>query len=195
MPCLLPWIKAVTSITKVGVLKGHPVLTWKAPDGVKCSTSAYSKSRKFDARCVDKNGKTRTIALQMDMPIETDGRTIIYEDRYGKIINKMMGAWANFVQADDAWLKREISKRTYFMHGFVPIVKHDGYYTHANNIKKMIDIVYDVRREQFKLRPIKSGFEQVAEFLNIEKIELPDFGMRLSDMRITHQDESPAMMT
>ncbi len=195
MPGLLPWIKAITSITKVGVMKGHDVLTWRAPDGVRCSTSAFAESRKFTAYAVDKNSKTRSLVLQMDMPIEIGPNGIVYEGPEGPIRNKMMGAWANLVQADDAWMKREITKICKINHGFVPVVKHDGYYVHPNNIKTMINVVGDVRKRQFELRPIKRAFEQIADFLGISKIELPDFGMKLSDMRWAHQNEAPFMMT
>jgi len=201
MPGMLQWIAAITSITIAGVTKGYDVLTWRAPDGVKCSTSAYTKSRKFSAVAVDKNDKTVRLALQMDMPIEVGmNGSIAYEgpDDNGEAVkyqNKTMGAWANLIQADDAWIKRTIVKYCSSSHNFVPIVKHDGYYTHANNTKNMIAVAYEVREQQFKLQPIKSGFEQMAEFLKIYKIELPSGSMTLKDFRCAIPSESPLMYT
>ena len=191
----------MTSITRVGVLKGHDILTWRAPDGVKCSSSAYAKSRKFTAVCVDKNDKTRTLALQKDMPIEIGPNgQVVYDgvDRNGnsyRIQNKEMGFWANNVQSDDAWMKRTIVKGCKIKYDFVPIVKHDGYYTHANNVKNMIGITYDVRKLQFKLQPMKSAFEQCATFLGIKSIDLRDGDMKISDMRFLHPEEGSFMMT
>ncbi len=201
MPGMLSWIGAVTSITIAGVVKGHDVLTWRAPDGVKCSSSAYTKSRKFYAVAVDKNDKTVRLAMQMDMPIEVGpDNKIVYEGPGDngepvKYNNKTMGAWANLIQADDAWLKRTIVKWCMRDYGFAPIVKHDGYYTHPNNVKNMIATTYEVRKLQFELQPIKQGFEQLAKFLNLNHIELPVGSMRLSDFISKCPSEAPLMYT
>ncbi len=195
MPGMLQWIGAITSVTKVGVLKGHSVLSWRAMDGVKCSSSAYTKSRAFSAVAVNKEGKTRRLALVMNMPIELDNKGIVYDGPEGKHNNKMMGAWANFIQADDAFLKRNISKTCKAEHGFVPIVKHDGYYAHVNDVKPMVEAAYEARLFQFREQPIKHGFEQIANFLNIKAIELPTMNMKESDMKMKTPSEACLMMT
>lgn len=195
MPGMLQWIGSITSVTKVGVMKGHSVLSWRALDGVKCSSSAYTRARQFSAVAVNKEGKTRRLALHMDMPIELDAKGIVYEGPEGKYNNKMMGAWANFVQGDDAFLKRYISKLCKAEHGFVPIVKHDGYYAHVNDIKPMIIAAGEARLFQYREQPIKKGFEQVADFLKIKSIELPVLNLKESDMKSANPAEACHMMT
>ena len=201
MPGLLEWIETVTSITPVGVNRDIPVLFFRAIDGVKCATSAYTKGREFSAHAVTKDAKSRRLALKMDMPIEIDSRGICYEgvNTAGErviYINKMMGAWANLIQADDAWMLRAISLLLFEKFGIVPLVKHDGYYIHPNLVGVMIGFTYEVRKEQFIKRPLLKSFNQIASFLdmNVEG-DLRDHGMTLADFRCAVPEESPLMMT
>ncbi len=201
MPGLLEWIETVTSITQVGVNRDIPVLFFRAPDGVKCATSAYTKGREFSAHAVNKNAKSRRLALKMDMPIEVDAKGICYEGvntagEKVKFINKMMGAWANLIQADDAWMLRAISLLMFEAFGIVPLVKHDGYYIHPNLVNDMIAFTYEVRKEQFIKRPLLSSFNQIASFLemNVEG-DLADHGMTINDFNSACPEESPLMMT
>jgi len=201
MPGLLEWIETVTSITMVGVTKDIPVLFFRAIDGVKCATSAYTKGREFSAHAVDKNAKSRRLALKMDMPIEIDARGVRYEgvDEQGNPVaywNKTMGAWANLIQADDAWLKRAISLVMVEEFGLAPLVKHDGYYIHPNHVNDMINITYEKRKVQFIERPLLKSFTQIAEFLgmNVEG-DLADYGMTINDFNSACPEEAPLMMT
>jgi len=201
MPGLLEWIETITSITMVGVSRDIPVLFFRAPDGVKCATSAYTKGREFSAHAVDKNAKSRRLALKMDMPIEVDAKGVCYEgvDEQGNTVkywNKTMGAWANMIQADDAWMLRAISLRMKEEFGIVPLVKHDGYYIHPNYVNDMIAHTYEVRKEQFIKRPLLRSFEQIASFLEMHvEGDLADHGMTISDFNSACPSESPLMMT
>ena len=199
MPWLLPWIEAITSITQVGVRKGYPVLYFHASDGCKCATSAFAESRVFMSRAVDRQLKSRTIKFQMRMPIEVRNGQIVYDDyaqgdNY-KIRNKMMGAWANFIQADDAHGMRFISKNFKADHGYVPIVKHDGYHVKLGHVKSLTEHTHAWRVHQFDHQPVKRAFHEIADFLKIKKIELPEGDMKKSDMYYKHVGEAPFMMT
>ena len=199
MPGMLAWIEAITSITPAGVAKGHPVLFFHASDGCKCATSAFSESRIFQSRAVDKNLKSRTILFQMRMPIEVVNNRIVY-DNYAqgeskKIRNKMMGAWANMIQADDAHGMRFISKNFKAEHGYVPLVKHDGYHVKLGDIKSLTTHTHAWRVHQFENQPIKRAFYEISDFLKLKRIPLPEGTLKRSDMNYAHVGEAPFMMT
>ena len=198
MPGMLEWIESITSLTEVGVRKGHPVLYFFAPDGVRCATSAFTESRIFQSVSVDKDLKSKTMKFQMRMPIEVENKRIVwksYEHDGDTIKNKMMGAWANFIQAEDAYGMRFISKKFLAEHNYVPIVKHDGYHVRLGDVKSLTTITYEWRLYQLNDKPIKKYFDSISEFLNIPKIELPDYGMKPSDMKYKDVGEAPFMMT
>jgi len=198
MPGMLQWIEAITSITEPGVNKGFPVLYFYAPDGAKCATSAFSESRIFQSRAVDADLKSKTMKFQMRMPIEVHNKRIVWKDyaHDGEIIkNKLMGAWANFIQAEDAYGMRMISRSFKAKHNYVPIVKHDGYHVKLGHVKSLAEDVYEWRVYQFKEQPIKKYFESIADFLNIKRIELPEGDMKLSDLKFKCVGEAPFIMT
>ena len=182
LPGVLPLIEQMNRITEIGVKKAKvQTMYYETLDGVRCATSAYSKSRQYTIRATTKDGADIAIKMTKDMPIEYCENGILYEDEHGKIKNKMLGACPNIIQSDDGMIMRIVCAAIKKITGRTPMTKHDGYYTHPNFTGETHLAIYHARRAQFTEDTIGSMARQIAKEANY-KVELKQGNLSIEDI-------------